>query len=169
MIGYVDTSTLIKLLIAEPGSIEARRIWSEAEKLVSAKTVVVEAHAALGAARRAGRLSARRFGDAASSLRLIIDQIALIDITDDIIRYASSLAVSEALRGYDAIHLAAALVARIDVLTSSDIDLCAAAQRNGVHVANPTASGNVRRPAGSGSAAQPAARASASALRPAAN
>ena len=140
MIGYVDTSTLIKLLIAEPGSLEARRIWSEAQKLVSAKTVVVEAHAALGAARRAGRLDAKRFANATSSLRLIVDQIALIDISDAIIGYASSLAVSEALRGYDAIHLAAALLARVDVLTSSDTDLCAAAQRNGLHVANPTTS-----------------------------
>ena len=139
MIGYVDTSTLIKLLIAEPGSIEARRIWTSAEKVVSAKTVVVEAHAALGAARRAGRLTARQFAEATSSLRLIIDQIVLVDITDAIIGYASSLAVSEALRGYDAIHLAAALLARVDVLTSADIDLCAAAQRNGVHIANPTA------------------------------
>ena len=140
MIAYVDTSTLIKLLIAEPGSLEARRIWSEAQKLVSAKTVVVEAHAALGAARRAGRLDAKRFANATSSLRLIVDQIALIDISDTIVGYASSLAVSEALRGYDAIHLAAALLARVDVLTSSDTDLCAAAQRNGLHVANPTAS-----------------------------
>ncbi len=107
--------------------------------LVSAKTVVVEAHAALGAARRAGRLSALSFAHAVSSLRVIIDQIALIDITDDIIEDASSLAVNEVLRGYDAIHLAAALLARVDLLTSSDIDLCAAAQRNGVHVANPTA------------------------------
>ena len=108
--------------------------------LVSAKTVVVEAHAALGAAQRAGRLSARNFSNATSALRLIIDQITLIDITDDLIEHASSLAVSEALRGYDAIHLAAALLARVDVLTSSDSDLCAAALRNGVHVANPTAS-----------------------------
>ena len=108
--------------------------------LVSAKTMVVEAHAALGAAQLAGRLSASRFANAASSLRIVIDQIALIDITDDLIEHASSLAVSEALRGYDAIHLAAALLARVDVLTSLDIDLCAAAPRNGVHVANPTAS-----------------------------
>lgn len=140
MIAYVDTSTLIKLLIAEPGSIEARRIWWEAEKLVSAKTVVVEAHAALGAAQRAGRLDSRRFAHATSSLRLIVDQIALVDISDDVISSASSLAVTEALRGYDAIHLAAALLARVDALTSSDTDLCAAAQRNGLHVANPAAS-----------------------------
>ena len=139
MIAYVDTSTLIKLLIAEPGSIEARRIWSEAQKLVSAKTVIVEAHAALGAARRAGRLDARRFAGATSSLQLIIDQIALVDISDDIISFASLLAVTEGLRGHDAIHLAAALLARVDALTSSDTDLCAAAQRNGLHVANPTA------------------------------
>jgi hypothetical protein len=47
------------------------------------------------------------------------------------------LAGREALRGYGAVHLAAALAVRADVVASADGDLCEAARRNGLHVANP--------------------------------
>ena len=58
-------------------------------------------------------------------------------ITDGLIGQAAELAESEMLRGYDAVHLAAALTIGAEVLTSADIALCAAAERHGLHVANP--------------------------------
>ena len=45
MITYVDTSTLIKLLIDEVGTIEAGLIWDEPDVLVSARIGHVEARA----------------------------------------------------------------------------------------------------------------------------
>jgi len=60
-----------------------------------------------------------------------------VEITEDLIARASDLTEREALRGYDAIHLAAALTVHAHVLTSADADLCEAAQRRGLHVANP--------------------------------
>jgi len=51
---------------------------------------------------------------------------------------AADLAEREALRAYDAVHLAAALRVHVDAVTSADEALNAAAARQGLNIANPT-------------------------------
>ena len=58
-------------------------------------------------------------------------------LNERLVAEAAELAEQEALRGYDAVHLAAALLVEARVLTSADADLCEAATRRGIHVANP--------------------------------
>jgi predicted nucleic acid-binding protein len=67
----------------------------------------------------------------------LVEEITFVEITDTLIVEAAELAEAEALRGCDAIHLAAALVIGPNVLTSADAALCVAAERRGLHVANP--------------------------------
>ncbi len=50
---------------------------------------------------------------------------------------AAELADTEALRGYDAVHLAASLAVDAGMFVSPDAALCAAARRRGLYVANP--------------------------------
>lgn len=137
MITYVDTSTLLKRLLAEVGSNEADVIWDAADVLVSAVTVVVEARAALAAAQRGGRLSAEELSEAKAELVLLLEEVTFVEITDALIAEAAEIAEAEALRGYDAVHLAAALAVEASVFTSADSALCDAAQRRNLHVANP--------------------------------
>lgn len=137
MITYVDTSTLLKRLLVEEGSDVADVIWNASEVLASAVTAVVEARAALAAAQRGGRLTAAEHRDAKAELVGLLEEITFIEITDDLIAEAAELAEHEALRGYDAIHLAAALAVEANVLTSADSALCDAAERRGLNVANP--------------------------------
>ncbi len=137
MITYVDTSSLLKLLIDEDGSEQAGRLWDTADAVASVALVVVEARAALAAAERGVRLTAAEHRRAKTELNVLVDELTIIGITDDLIVQAAGLAESEALRGYDAVHLAAALTVGANVLTSADSALCAAAERRGVHVANP--------------------------------
>lgn len=137
MITYVDTSTLLKRLLAEEGSDEADMIWNAADVLASAVTVIVEARAALAAARRSDRLSAAELRAAKAELVELLEEVAFVEITDALVAEAAELSEIEALRGYDAIHLAAALAIEANVLTSADIALCDAAERRGLHVANP--------------------------------
>lgn len=137
MITYVDTSTLLKRLLAEEGSDEADMIWNAADVLASAVTVIVEARAALAAARRRDRLSAAELRAAKAELVELLEEVAFVEITDALVAEAAELSEIEALRGYDAIHLAAALAIEANVLTSADIALCDAAERRGLHVANP--------------------------------
>lgn len=137
MITYVDTSSLLKLLIDEDGSEQAGQLWDSADAVASAVLVVVEARAALAAAERDGRLTAAEHREAKAELTVLVDELTIIGITDDLIVQAAELAESEALRGYDAVHLAAAVTVGANVLTSADSALCAAAERCGLHVANP--------------------------------
>jgi hypothetical protein len=137
VITYVDTSTLLKLLIEEPGSARAGVIWDGAEVVVAARLVHVEARAALAAAGRARRLSPAQLRRTKIEFVRLWQQVTIVEITGDLVDAAGDLAEQEGLRGYDAIHLAAALEIGADLLTSADSDLCAAAGRRGLHVANP--------------------------------
>jgi predicted nucleic acid-binding protein len=54
-----------------------------------------------------------------------------------LVRSAGNLAGSEGMRGYDAVHLAAAIVAGASVLATVDDRLLDAALRHGLGVSNP--------------------------------
>ena len=133
----MDTSTVLKRLFDEDGSAQADVIWNAADALVSAVLMVVEARAALSAAQRGGRLTAAEHRDAKAELAHLFEEVAFVEITDALIADAAEVAEAEALRGYDAVHLAAALAVEATVLSSADLALCDAAERRGLHVANP--------------------------------
>ena len=137
MIAYVDTSSLLKLLVEEDGSERVELIWDAAEVVVAAEPIVVEARAALAAAERLARLTTKQHRDAKRELVVLVEALAVIEVTEDLIEAAADLAEEEALRGYDAVHLAAAVTIEADVFTSADRRLCDAAERRGFHVANP--------------------------------
>ena len=137
MITYVDTSTLIKLIVDEEGSDRAELIWQSADSVASVSLVVVEARAALAAAVRGDRLSSEQLHDARTELAAFVDDLHLVDVTENLIESAARLAETESLRGDDAVHLASALLVDAAVLTSADRDLCEAAERQGLHTANP--------------------------------
>lgn len=137
MIAYVDTSSLLKLLVEEEGSERAGVVWDTADVVAAASVIVVEARAALAAAKRANRLTAARHRKAKQELNALLDELTIVAITDELVADAAELAEREALRGYGAVHLAAALTVEATVLTSADSALCDAAGRHGIHVANP--------------------------------
>ena len=137
MITYVDTSTLLKLIIDEDGSDRAATIWDTADAVASVNLIVVEARAALAAARRGRRLTGTQHTDAVTELDALVSDLHIVSVTDELIVSAADIADLESLRGYDAIHLAAALTIEATVFSSADTGLCAAAARRELHVANP--------------------------------
>ncbi|MDD9372335.1 MAG: type II toxin-antitoxin system VapC family toxin [Acidimicrobiales bacterium] len=137
MITYVDTSSLIKLLIDEDGSERAGLIWDSADALASIAPIVVEGRAALAAAQRGRRLSTSQHRRARDEFTDLVDELFIVEVTEDLLAGAADLAEEESLRAYDAVHLAAALTVEATVLSSADTDLCSAAHRRGLHVANP--------------------------------
>lgn len=140
MITYVDTSTLIMLIVDEDGSERAELIWQAADSVASVSLVVVEARAALAAAARGKRLSADQVRVAKKELASFVDDLHLVEVTDELIESAAQLAEAESLRGYDAVHLAAALFVGAAVFTSADRALCESAERQGLHIADPLTS-----------------------------
>lgn len=137
MITYVDTSSLLKLLIDEDGSERAELIWDTADVLAGSALVVVEARAALAAAVRGARLTTAQHREAKGALVALVDELAIVEVTEQLVAVAADLAEQEALRGYDAVHLASALTIGAELMASADHGLCDAAERRGLLVANP--------------------------------
>ena len=129
MIVYFDTSAFIPLIIDEPSSGTRERLWNEAARAVSVRLLHVEARSALARAQRLGRLTHRGLASAVALLDDLNAQVDHIEITERLVRIAGDLAEEQHLRGYDAVHLAAArTVADADtVFASGDHELAAAA------------------------------------------
>lgn len=137
MIAYFDTSAVIPLLIGEPSSATCTRVWNEAARSISVRLLYPEACAALARAERMGRITKRQHQSAVTELKAIITEIDHVEVTAELARHAGNLAQAHQLRGYDAVHLAAAMAA-LDtdlVLVTSDNDLAGAARSLGLPVA----------------------------------
>ena len=138
MITYVDTSVLLKLLVAdEPGGDAAARLWLDSGYIVCAEIGYTEARAALAAAHRNARLSTRSHTAAKAELEGLWAQVDVVVVNTALIRSAGDLAEREKLRGYDAIHLAASLASRATVFASADDRLLTAARRHWIATSNP--------------------------------
>ncbi len=138
MITYFDTSVLVKLLVDdESGAEVADRLWTTSDRIVCAEIGYVEARAALAAVHRSGRLSRRGLASAKAELDTLWAQVWVVTVTTEIVMAAAELAESEGLRGYDAVHLAAAVATGVDVVVASDGKLLEAAARRHFAVADP--------------------------------
>jgi uncharacterized protein len=108
VIAYFDTSALVPLLIAEPGSARAASLWDGADRIVSVRLIYPETRAALAQAERLGRLTRRQLRDAVTEFDSLFEEIDLVEVDDALARRAGELAEVRQLRGDDAVHLAAA-------------------------------------------------------------
>jgi predicted nucleic acid-binding protein len=108
VIAYFDTSAVVPLLIAESGSARAETLWVGADRVVSVRLIYPETRAALAQAERLGRLTARQLRDAVTELDSLFEAIDLVEVDGALARRAGELAEVRRLRGYDAVHLAAA-------------------------------------------------------------
>ncbi|MFC4000098.1 type II toxin-antitoxin system VapC family toxin [Prauserella oleivorans] len=108
MIAYFDTSGFVPLVIAEPGSETCRRIWNEADAVVTSRLLFVEAAAALAQAQRLGRLTTTDRAAALTLLGRLWRELDIVEVDEPVVARAAELAASCALRGYDAVHCASA-------------------------------------------------------------
>ena len=141
MIAYVDTSALIALLVDEPGSQRASRLWDLADHVVAVRLIYAEARAALAQTTRMGRLASTDLTTTIDALDGLCANLDLLEVDEHRVRRAGEFAQHHALRGYDAVHLAAAEPIRDDttVMVAGDRDLCEAARRLGMAVADTSA------------------------------
>lgn len=137
MIVYFDTSAIIPLLVDETSSLTASRLWDEADRLVSSRLVYAEGRAALAMAHRMERLTDEGLRTAVRDFESLHDQLDIVEVTPVLVRDAGSLAERFALRGYDAVHLASALLLHDPdlVLAAGDLSLVQAAQELGIATA----------------------------------
>jgi predicted nucleic acid-binding protein len=121
----------------EVGAEAAQRLWLESDYLVCAEIGYAEARAALASARRGGRLDADELSTAKAELDTLWAQLDVVPVNTELVWAAADLAEIEGLRGYDAVHLAAAVAGGATVVASADAELLAAAQRRRLAVSTP--------------------------------
>jgi predicted nucleic acid-binding protein len=106
---YLETSSLMKLYVAEPESDSVRGLVENADIVATAAIAYPEARAALARRRREGGLPSRAFAVAKRALDADWPRYLVVDVTVALCRDAGDLAERHALRGYDSVHLAAYL------------------------------------------------------------
>ena len=140
MIAYFDTSAFVPLVIDEPDSRAAQQLWDAADRIVSVRLVYPEARAALAMASRLERITTAQLRAAVDHVDELVAQIDVVELTPALAREAGELAELMALRGYDAVHLAAARTVHDDdlVMAATDAALLAAANFSGLTTATLT-------------------------------
>ena len=106
---YVDTSSLVKLYVAEPGSEHVRAQVERATVVATSLIAYTEARAALARRRRERVLSPPAFGAAKRKLEARLAQYLAVQVTEALCKDAGQLAERYALRGFDSVHLASYL------------------------------------------------------------
>lgn len=110
MILYLDASALVKRYVSERGSEEVATVIAAAAAAGTAVITRAETAAALAKAIRVGALT--QDGAAAALMRFQDEwpRLVRLQVTESLIARAAALAWTHGLRGYDAVHLAAAIL-----------------------------------------------------------
>lgn len=134
---YFDSSALVKLVVEEAGSDTSAALWDGADAVMSSGLAYPEVRAALGAARRGGRISRRSLARAKTSWERFWDALAIVQSNRGVLMAAGDIAERQSLRGYDAVHLASALTVGGEQLVMAvwDVRLRDAAMASGLSIA----------------------------------
>ena len=146
---FCDSSAIVKRYVAETGStyVDALADLKTGNIVLLARITRVEVAAAFARRLKGASLTT---ADAQNALALfqhdLTNNYFTVEITPVLLSEAMRLAMQHALRGYDAVQLAAALEANSErlsnslpplTLVSADMDLNNAAQVEGLNVENP--------------------------------
>jgi predicted nucleic acid-binding protein len=141
---FLDTSTVVKRYVRETGTawVQALTAPAAGHSLFLVRITLAEMVAAMTRRQRGGQISAQ---DAATALADFhydfARQYLIVEVSATLVGYAASLARTHALRGYDAVQLAAALEIHSQApsltLLSADAGLNTAATAEGLSVEDP--------------------------------
>jgi predicted nucleic acid-binding protein len=146
---FLDTSALVKRYAAEPGTVWVTSLIAPAagNLILVARITGVETVAAIARKRKGSLLSPAVATTALTALRKELSGLFLIvEVTAALLTAATDLAEKHALRGYDAVQLAAALEASAErlrlnltplILVTADKELLRAAVAEGLPTDDP--------------------------------
>jgi predicted nucleic acid-binding protein len=141
LILFVDTSVLVKLYIAEPGSERMREVAAQENQIAASMLAFAEIHAALARRRREGLLLAPEFEEIRLRLADDWEELMQVPVGTEILDLLPGLCERHPLRGADAVHLASALLLRqegLEILFAcSDGSLLGAAVTEGLAIFDP--------------------------------
>jgi uncharacterized protein len=106
---YFDASASVKLVAEEDGSELAAELWDGCDAAIASRLAYPEVRAALAAAGRNHDLDSAQLLDAEEAWEQYWAATRPVELTAAVEKHAGDLAMSYALRGADAVHLASAL------------------------------------------------------------
>jgi uncharacterized protein len=107
---YLDTSALIKRYIDEMGSPDVRAWIRSSDDKATTLITRAEISAAINRLLRMRQLSQEDYGNVLEEFRSEWQDFHRLPITEMLVARADNLACEHNLRGYDSVHLAAALI-----------------------------------------------------------
>lgn len=107
---YLDTSALIKRFVVEKGSQELRRLVDHERTVATATVAYAEAYAGLTRRYRERGLSRRQYERACKQFETEWDAYVRVELHREVLSAARDLIQRHALRGFDGVHLASAVV-----------------------------------------------------------
>ena len=110
MILYLDTIALVKRYVAELGTAQVSEAIAGAEIAGTSVISRAEISAAFAKAVRVGTLNHEAAASALQVFRSEWPALVRVQVTEMLVARADSLAWERGLRGYDAVHLASALM-----------------------------------------------------------
>ena len=110
MILYLDSSALVKRYFQERGSHKVLTAWREAEGIAISVVAWAECLAAFHRKKREGTLSTQELNQVVSQLKQDWGSFILIHVSSEINQQVEQILKRRPLRGFDALHLASAVV-----------------------------------------------------------
>ena len=112
MIVYLDASAQVKRYVAEPGSTEVEALIGAARATGTGVVSRAEVAAALAKAARVRLITREVAAKALEAFNADWEHLIRLQLSESLAARAAALAWEHGLRGYDAVHLATALVWR---------------------------------------------------------
>ncbi len=128
-----DSSSFAKRYIAEPGSEQVDSVLLNVVQLGLSALCVPEIISALNRRVREGVLPAAGYEKAKAQLAADVGDAVILHLTPEVIARAVTLLENHPLRAMDALHVAGALVWRVDLFVTTDQRQFEVAQQVGLH------------------------------------
>jgi predicted nucleic acid-binding protein len=110
MILYLDTSALIKKYFKETGSDEVISKWQEATAIITSSVAYAESLASIYRKKRETKFANKKLANLLEAFRRDWNSFIRVEVTDDLNEWIDKAVSRYPLRGFDAIHLASALI-----------------------------------------------------------
>jgi predicted nucleic acid-binding protein len=137
MISYLDTSIAVKLYVLEQGTPEARAAVAGSSVVATSRVAYAEAMAAFARKVREREFTSKIYEQVRRDFRRDWDSYFIVEVSQQTVELAGELAKRRKLCGFDAIHLASALLLQRRTNTrlgffSADLNLRKAARGEGL-------------------------------------
>ena len=110
MILYLDTSALVKKYFTESGSTDVISLWRNASAIITSSVLYAETMASFHRKKRETGMDGSIFNPIVSSFRADYETLTLVQVGREVNSIVDRIVPLHPLRGFDAIHLASALV-----------------------------------------------------------